>query len=121
MKLALIGSHGVGKATLSFELAARRCPLPINQQTTMRAQEWNLSTARAPVLLGGLADCSPSRSSGRRVEEPPEAERVATLPSGKGTGTETEVMPARCRRHYEAGGMPEFVPPQPEGRSNHTG
>jgi len=58
MKIALIGSHGVGKTTLCFELAARlkrrhvdvdivrevarRCPLPINQQTTVEAQEWIL-------------------------------------------------------------------------------
>lgn len=60
MKLALIGSHGVGKTTLCYELAARlkrrnldvevirevarRCPLPINQDTTVAAQEWILHT-----------------------------------------------------------------------------
>lgn len=60
MKIALIGSHGVGKTTLCFELAAalkrrhadvemvrevaRRCPLPINQDTTVFAQEWILHT-----------------------------------------------------------------------------
>jgi nicotinamide riboside kinase len=60
MKIALIGSHGVGKTTLCFELAAalkrrnadlemvrevaRRCPLPINQETTVSAQEWILHT-----------------------------------------------------------------------------
>lgn len=60
MKIALIGSHGVGKTTLCFELAAalkrrnadlemvrevaRRCPLPINQETTVAAQEWILHT-----------------------------------------------------------------------------
>jgi nicotinamide riboside kinase len=58
MKLALIGTHGVGKTTLCFELAARlkrrsldvemvrevarQCPLPINQKTTIAAQEWIL-------------------------------------------------------------------------------
>ena len=58
MKIALIGSHGVGKTTLCFELAARlkrrnidveivrevarRCPLPINQGTTVEAQQWIL-------------------------------------------------------------------------------
>jgi thymidylate kinase len=63
MKLALIGTHGVGKTTLCFELAARlkrrgldveivrevarRCPLPINEQTTVRAQEWILLTQMA--------------------------------------------------------------------------
>ncbi|HSL19508.1 MAG TPA: AAA family ATPase [Methylomirabilota bacterium] len=60
MKIALIGSHGVGKTTLCFELAARlkrrnvdvevvrevarRCPLPINLETTIEAQEWILHT-----------------------------------------------------------------------------
>jgi len=60
MKVALIGSHGVGKTTLCYELAARlkrrnvnvdivrevarRCPLPINQETTVAAQEWILHT-----------------------------------------------------------------------------
>ena len=60
MKIALIGSHGVGKTTLCFELAARlkrrnmdveivrevarSCPLPINLETTVEAQEWILHT-----------------------------------------------------------------------------
>jgi len=60
VKVALIGSHGVGKTTLSFELAARlkhrnldvdvvrevarRCPLPINLETTLPAQQWILHT-----------------------------------------------------------------------------
>jgi len=60
MKIALIGSHGVGKTTLCYELAARlkrrnvdvemvrevarRCPLPINQETTVAAQQWILHT-----------------------------------------------------------------------------
>ncbi len=60
MKIALIGTHGVGKTTLCFDLAARlkrrnvdvevvrevarRCPLPINQETTVAAQEWILLT-----------------------------------------------------------------------------
>jgi len=60
MKIALIGSHGVGKTTLCYELAARlkrrnvdvevvrevarRCPLPINRETTVAAQSWILHT-----------------------------------------------------------------------------
>lgn len=60
MKLALIGSHGVGKTTLCYELAARlkrrnldveivrevarSCPLPINEETTVQSQEWILLT-----------------------------------------------------------------------------
>lgn len=60
MKIAFIGSHGVGKTTLCFDLAgrikkldlsvdlvkevARDCPLPINQDTTLEAQAWILHT-----------------------------------------------------------------------------
>ncbi len=66
MKVALIGSHGVGKTTLCFELAARLkrrgfdvdivreiargCPLPINQETTREAQEWILHTQIAAEI-----------------------------------------------------------------------
>jgi len=60
MKIAFIGTHGVGKTTLCFELAAalkrldlsvdlvkevaRGCPLPINRETTRDAQNWILHT-----------------------------------------------------------------------------
>lgn len=66
MKIALIGSHGVGKTTLCYELAARlkrqdravelvtevarRCPLPINRDTTFQAQAWILHTQVAAEL-----------------------------------------------------------------------
>jgi nicotinamide riboside kinase len=75
-KIAFIGSHGVGKTTLAFGLAARlkardislevvhevarRCPLPINEDTSLAAQSWILHTqvaeevvaaARYPVVL----------------------------------------------------------------------
>jgi nicotinamide riboside kinase len=75
-KLAFIGSHGVGKTTLTYGLAsrlkardvslevvhevARRCPLPINRETSVAAQSWILHTqiseevlaaARYPVVL----------------------------------------------------------------------
>lgn len=58
MKIAFMGTHGVGKTTLCYELAAalkrldhsvdlvkevaRRCPLPINRDTTRDAQLWIL-------------------------------------------------------------------------------
>ena len=58
MKIAFIGTHGVGKTTLCYDLAAslkrrdvtvelvrevaRECPLPINRETTMKAQAWIL-------------------------------------------------------------------------------
>lgn len=66
MKIALIGSHGVGKTTLCYELAARlkrqdrvvelvtevarRCPLPINRDTTLQAQAWIIHTQVAAEL-----------------------------------------------------------------------
>jgi nicotinamide riboside kinase len=75
-KLAFIGSHGVGKTTLCYGLAARlkardlavevvhevarRCPLPINEATSVAAQSWILhsqiaeelvATARYPVVV----------------------------------------------------------------------
>jgi len=66
MKIAFIGTHGVGKTTLCFELAAclkrldvgvdvvkevaRHCPLPINRETTIDAQAWILHTQVAREL-----------------------------------------------------------------------
>ncbi len=68
-KIAFVGSHGVGKTTLCFGLAARlkaadisldvvgeiarRCPLPINQDTTLAAQGWILHTQIAEEILAG--------------------------------------------------------------------
>ena len=65
-KLAFIGSHWVGKTTLCYGLAARlkardihlemvrevarRCPLPINQDTNLPAQSWILHTQIAEEL-----------------------------------------------------------------------
>jgi deoxyadenosine/deoxycytidine kinase len=66
MKIAFIGSHGVGKTTLCFDLAsrlkrldlavdivkevARSCPLPINRETTLEAQAWILHTQIAQEI-----------------------------------------------------------------------
>lgn len=75
-KLAFIGTHGVGKTTLCYGLAARlkardlgvevvhevarRCPLPINEATSVASESWILHTqiaeelvaqARYPVVL----------------------------------------------------------------------
>ena len=66
LKVAFVGTHGVGKTTLCFELAAqlkrldlgvelvkevaRRCPLPINEETTPDAQAWILHTQMAEEL-----------------------------------------------------------------------
>lgn len=67
LKFAFIGSHGVGKTTLCYGLAARlkrrdlaleivhevarRCPLPINSVTTADAQRWILHTQIAEEIL----------------------------------------------------------------------
>ncbi len=66
MKIAFMGSHGVGKTTLCFDVAgrlkrlglgvdlvkevARSCPLPINRDTTLEAQAWILHTQIAEEL-----------------------------------------------------------------------
>ena|SRR5690349_8869887 len=66
-KVAFIGSHGVGKTTLCYGLAARlkrrdvavevvhevarRCPLPINEETSIAAQSWILHTQIAEELV----------------------------------------------------------------------
>lgn len=66
MKIAFVGTHGVGKTTLSYDLAARLkrldysldvvkevardCPLPINRDTTYEAQAWILHTQIAREL-----------------------------------------------------------------------
>jgi len=66
VKIAFIGSHGVGKTTLCFDLAARLkrldmgvdivkevardCPLPINEATTLEAQAWILHSQIAQEL-----------------------------------------------------------------------
>jgi nicotinamide riboside kinase len=69
LKIAFIGSHGVGKTTLCYGLAARlkardigcevvhevarRCPLPINRETTVAAQAWILHTQIAEEMVAG--------------------------------------------------------------------
>lgn len=69
MKIAFIGTHGVGKTTLCFDLAsrlkrldigvdivkevARSCPLPINQDTTLDAQAWILHTQISQEIASG--------------------------------------------------------------------
>ena len=66
-KIAFIGTHGVGKTTLCYGLAARlkardvsleivgevarRCPLPINRDTTLDSQLWILHSQIAEEIL----------------------------------------------------------------------
>jgi nicotinamide riboside kinase len=66
-KVAFVGSHGVGKTTLCYGLAARlkardvvldvvhevarRCPLPINEQTGIASESWILHTQIAEEVI----------------------------------------------------------------------
>ena len=66
MKIAFIGTHGVGKTTLCYDLAAllkrhdadvdvvkevaRLSPLPVNRQTSLEAQTWILATQVAEEI-----------------------------------------------------------------------
>lgn len=66
MKVAFIGTHGVGKTTLCYDLAAilkrrdvsvdmvkevaRLSPLPVNQKTSLDAQTWILTTQIAEEI-----------------------------------------------------------------------
>jgi len=66
LKLALIGTHGVGKTTLAYEICAllkkadhnvelvtevvRRSPFPVNEGTTVEGQLWILHTQIAKEL-----------------------------------------------------------------------
>ena len=66
VKVAFIGSHGVGKTTLCYDLGAilkrrglhvdlvkevaRLSPLPINRQTSLEAQMWILATQIAEEI-----------------------------------------------------------------------
>ena len=70
MKIAFIGTHGVGKTTLCYDLAgrlkrrwptssqevARACPLPINRDTTLAAQAWILHTQIAHEIAAAAQD-----------------------------------------------------------------
>jgi thymidylate kinase len=69
VKVAFIGTHGVGKTTLCYDLAsalkrqgvhvdvvkevARLSPLPINRQTSLEAQTWILMTQVAEEIRSG--------------------------------------------------------------------
>ncbi len=69
MKVAFIGTHGVGKTTLCYDLAAslkrqgvnvdivkevaRLSPLPINRKTSLEAQTWIFVTQIAEEIRSG--------------------------------------------------------------------
>jgi nicotinamide riboside kinase len=70
VKVAFIGSHGVGKTTLCYGLAARlkardvvlevvhevarRCPLPINEKTGLASESWILHTQIAEETIASF-------------------------------------------------------------------
>jgi len=72
LKMAFIGTHGVGKTTLCYGLAARlkaadaslelvreiarRCPLPINEATGVDAQAWILHSQIAAEIAAQSRD-----------------------------------------------------------------
>lgn len=67
LKVAFVGTHGVGKTTLCYGLAsrlkardvvlevihevARRCPLPINEETGIASESWILHTQIAEEVV----------------------------------------------------------------------
>lgn len=69
-KIGIIGTHGTGKTTLAFELAwrykredpslnvnmmaevVRRCPYPINEESTQRSQRWVWAAQMVAELEG---------------------------------------------------------------------
>ena len=81
LKFGFIGTHGVGKTTLCYGLAARlkardvvldivhevarRCPLPINERTSLAAQSWILHTQIADELVAAARRAPPSPAVGR--------------------------------------------------------
>ena len=71
MKIAFIGTHGVGKTTLCYDVAtllkkrdvnvdivkevARLSPLPVNRKTSLEAQTWILATQVAEEIRAAAA------------------------------------------------------------------
>jgi nicotinamide riboside kinase len=69
MKIAFIGTHGVGKTTLCYDVAAllkkrdvnvdivkevaRLSPLPVNRKTSLESQVWILTTQVAEEIRAG--------------------------------------------------------------------
>ena len=94
MKIAFMGTHGVGKTTLCFELVAalkrldrsvdvvkevaRRCPLPINRETTRAAQLW--------ILHNQIAEEIAEQAVEEAVEEEPVVEEAPARFRGILTG-----------------------------------
>lgn len=111
MKVAFIGSHGVGKTTLCFDLAARlkrldlsveivkevarRCPLPLNRATTLAAQQWILHQQIADELVA--TDSFEAVVCDRSV-----LDNYAYLVARLGPRDELEPMVADWVRSYDA-------------------
>ena len=106
MKIAFIGTHGVGKTTLCYDLAApsrsraststwsrrsRGCrPLPINRKTSLEAQTWILMTQVAEEIRSARLPrgrgLRPQRARQLRLHgaglRPPEAVRAVRRRTG---------------------------------------
>jgi len=111
VKIALIGSHGTGKTTLCFDLAARlqrmdypveivrevarRCPMPLNRNTTLDAQRWILHQQIADELAASAR--FPAVICDRSV-----LDNYAYLVVGLGRREELEPMVADWLRTYDA-------------------
>ena len=75
MKIGFLGSHGTGKTTMAYDLAAklkkrghdviilsevaRSCPMPINQEVTREAQNWIIGKhmTREASMKGQIMIC----------------------------------------------------------------
>lgn len=71
MKIAIVGTHGIGKTTLAYQIAceakkkgknamvisevARRCPFPLNDEQTPDGAEWIIAT-QISRELSAIAD-----------------------------------------------------------------
>ena len=126
MKLAFIGSHGVGKTTLCYDLAsrlkrldlavdlvkevARTCPLPINRETTLLAQAWILHTQIAQEIAG-------TQASQVLICDRSVLDNYAYLVHRAGRRVEYDALVAQWVRTYDLLiKVPVIAPPSFDGR-----
>jgi hypothetical protein len=111
LKIAFVGTHGVGKTTLCFDVAAhlkrldlgvdivkevaRRCPLPINEGTTYDAQAWILHTQIAEEIAAtAMNECV--------ICDRSVLDNYAYLVARVGRRTEFEALVATWVQSYDA-------------------
>ncbi|MHB8754456.1 MAG: AAA family ATPase [Candidatus Acidiferrales bacterium] len=126
MKLALIGTHGVGKTTLAYEICsrmkkagenvelvaevARRSPFPVNAATTLEGQLWILHAQIA-------AELDASRSAANVVCDRSVLDNYCYLVNKFGRQGQLEVWLAWWMQTYDllAGVPPLAEEIQPDG------